>query len=132
MGYKEMNKTLSIGLLAGAMIVAGMIDTQATSYASPQSETIKSTNGKYTLITNPKTKKHKVYASDDLKTELWSFELAIWHFPIYLSNDGEKVCHLAWRHVKAGNLGESCVTRLRTLSFFLGFQLIREWRVTRS
>ena len=98
------------GLLILVLTLVLQLSSHATEYADPQSESIKSTNGKYTLVTDPKTKTHKVYSSDNLKEPLWSFELDLWHFPIYVANDGKSVCHLAWRHVKEDDLNQHCVT----------------------
>jgi len=107
---KTMTSRSWIGLLVLVLTLVLQLSSHATSYADPKSESIASANGKYTLITDPKTKNHKVYSSDNLKEPLWSFELEIWHFPIYLANDGKSVCHLAWRHVKEDELKQDCVT----------------------
>ncbi len=107
---KTITPRAAIVFLILVVTLALQFASHATKYAEPKSETIKSANGKYTLITNPETKIHKAYSSDDLKTHLWSFELKIWHFPIYLSNDGKSVCHLAWEHVKVDDLKQDCVT----------------------
>ncbi|MBK1829861.1 hypothetical protein JIN77_03935 [Verrucomicrobiaceae bacterium R5-34] len=100
----------NLGWLILLLMLATQLNSEATSYAKPQSRTIKSANGQYTLITNPKSQEHQVYASKNLNTPLWSFKLVMWHFPIYLSNDGQKVCHLAWRHVREDQLKRDCVT----------------------
>lgn len=98
------------GLLILVLTLVFQLSSHATSIAEPKSETIKSTNGKYTLVTDPKTKTHKVYSSDNLKEPLWSFEFDLDHSPIYLANDGKSICHLAWRYVKEDNLNQDCVT----------------------
>jgi hypothetical protein len=107
---KTMIPRAGVGLLILVLTLVFQFFGHATEFAEPKSESIASANGKYTLITDPKTKVHKVYSNDDLKTPLWSFELEIWHFPIYLANDGKSVCHLAWRHVKEDELKQDCVT----------------------
>lgn len=89
-----------IGLLVVVLTLALQLSGHATSYADPKSETIESANGKYTLITDPKTKNHKVYSSDNLKEPLWSFERRIWHDEFFLSNDGQRVLWVAWEDVQ--------------------------------
>ena len=89
-----------IGLLVLVLTLVLQLSGHATSYADPKSETIASANGKYTLITDPKTKNHKVYSSDNLKEPLWSFERRIWHDEFYLSNDGQRVLWVAWENVQ--------------------------------
>lgn len=97
---KIMTSRAWIGLLVVVLTLALQLSGHATSYADPKSETIESANGKYTLITDPKTKNHKVYSSDNLKEPLWSFKRHIWHDEFFLSNDGQRVLWVAWEYVQ--------------------------------
>lgn len=99
-----MKKRLTLTLFTLALLLGFTIQSQATKYAPPAPKNIVSENGKFTLVTSPKTEEHKVYASSDLKKPLWSFKLEMWHFPVYLSNDGKTACHISWRHVKEDKL----------------------------
>lgn len=83
----------------------------ATSYGKPKRQLIYSPNGEFVLFVNPETQRHIIRAASDPETEIWSFTCRVWHFPFFLSNDGQTVAVVAWRHVRRESLAESdCVT----------------------
>jgi hypothetical protein len=88
---------------------------EATSYAPPKREEIHSPSQKYLLVIDPATKKHVVSLTSTPNTEIWSFSLPVWHSPVLLSNDGQTVAVIAWRHVQEGALAKGdCVTFYRS------------------
>ena len=84
---------------------------RATSYADPVRQEIQSSNHAFVLVVDPETEIHQVSATTDPASVLWQFELPVWHFPFVLSNDGQTVAVVAWRHVNEDDLKVGdCVT----------------------
>jgi hypothetical protein len=93
------------------LLVLGQSPANAFKPDSPQRRDVFSPNRAFVLDANPGTGKHIVYAVNDRQTPLWSFSEPLWLGPIFLSNDGQVVAILAWKHVKADGLdGANCVS----------------------
>ena len=69
----------------------------ATSYAKPRPRCVNSPNGKYFVRIDPNTQNHEIFAVGS-DTALWSFSRRVWHDDYFVSNDGELVAWVAWRH----------------------------------
>lgn len=83
----------------------------ATSYGKPKRQLIYSPNGEFVLAVNPETERHIIKAASEPETEIWSFSRRVWHFPFFLSNDGQTAAVVEWRHVRKESLAErDCVT----------------------
>jgi len=84
---------------------------RATSYAPPERQEIFSDNREFLLVVDPESETHKVSRADDPGNTLWQFELPVWHFPFVVSNDGQTVAVVAWRHVQEDALAHGdCIT----------------------
>ena len=77
----------------------------ATSYGPPRRHDVYSYNWAYVLDVNPETNTHTVYSVWNRTTPLWTFSCEVWHFPFLVSNDGQVVATVSWRHVKEEDLG---------------------------
>jgi len=79
----------------------------ATSYARPQAHNVYSPNRAFFLAVNPYTETHEIFKTKDSDTPLWYFKKKVWHFPFLVSNDGNKVATVEWKHIELEDLDSS-------------------------
>ena len=89
-------RTLMMSL--SALICSGFLTTaMATKYAQPKDHEVPSANGKFVLKISAETGEHRLCEGDKV---LWKFKREVWHNDYFVSNDGQCVLWVAWRHVK--------------------------------
>ena len=93
-----------IKVLLAALILC--LPVEATSYGKPERSVVNSPNGEFILLVDPETEKHVISAASHPGVEVWSFTSPVWHSPFLLSNDGQTVALVEWRHIGVKGLGE--------------------------
>ncbi len=71
----------------------------ATKYAPPEPKEIYSENKAFYVIIAPASNKQLVFAADR-KEPLWKFSYSSWHDEIFVSDDGNRIVIVKWKHFK--------------------------------
>lgn len=80
----------------------------ATSYVEPTVRNVRSPNGKFFVHIDPATMKHDVYAVG-MSEPIWSFSRRVWHDGYFVSNNGDLVAWVAWRHCCVQDIKEPAI-----------------------
>lgn len=91
------------------MIISISFHCSATSYAMPQAHNVYSPNKAFFLIVNPKNNTHTIRSAKNSEKILWHFKKEVWHYPFLVSNNGNTVATIAWKHVGEDNLDSTGV-----------------------
>jgi hypothetical protein len=92
----QMMKTILT--IASILAIGLLTDARATSFSQPEDRTVKSPNGEYQLDIHAESGLHDIRKDGKV---LWSFTRQVWHDEFHLSNDGQRVLWVAWKHVQA-------------------------------
>jgi hypothetical protein len=85
-----------------AFLLLGFISSaSATKIGQPEDRVVRSPNSEYVLHIETKSGRHEIRKGTKV---LWSFARKVWHDNYYLSNDGQSVLWVAWKHVKADDV----------------------------
>lgn len=85
----------------------------ATSYPPPQRQILRSTNGEWELVVDPRSEVHSVRRSAWPHRRLWSFSAPVDLQTYFVSNDGQRVVVVQWEYCKANDLDSPAVTIYR-------------------
>jgi hypothetical protein len=90
----------------------------ATKYGEEPHFEVTSSNGKFLLAVDAQSGVHRIYATSDRKSPIWTFRRPTQLATFFISDDGATVAAVAWQFVRADDMDEPAVEFLNARGRF--------------